>query len=817
MLADLHHQCQRKRGSADVIALPAPCKNLPMDAALWYASKMFWLVFPCHSIRRGRCTCRDGPRCKSPGKHPRWMKGTLEHGSASASKDEEIIRRWWMKWPDANVGMATGAGSGVWVFDEDPRHGGDDSRHGLEKQHGKLPETLQDVTGGKGTHRFFLHPGVNVKNEIAIAPGIDVRGDGGLVILPPSGHISGNAYVWDGLEGVKNRIATAPKWLLDIVCEAPGARKAPQQIPNVIPDGAKHKTCVSLAGSMRRRGCNSEEIFAALLKLSERFESPVPEKNLWDIAIDIEERYSPEAPTMEAPVGRELPAIQINARELRDVSADALAALQASNDPPKLFTRGASIVRVDESVEERPLIVKLTDRHLIGEMTRAANYFRLTMDRHKAFHRNPTIPPLDAAKDLLTRPIQELQFPMLIAIAESPFLRPDGTVVSQPGYDEATRTYYKPYGTLDGFAVSLAPTAHHVDAARELILEVFCNFPFVDAANKANALALFITPELRPAINGPVPMALIDAPQAGTGKGLLVECVHIKTTGMSAVMKPAPARNDESEWRKTLTATIERARILTVFDNIETVLDSSSLALALTATSYEDRILGKSENTPPLPQRLVFVMTGNNLALGGDLPRRCYWIRIDAQESQPWLRKPEVFKHPDLRAWVHANRGRLLSAVLTLGRAWFLADCPPASTPILGTFEEWSRIVGGVLAFCGVDGFLGNLDDLYEKSDPSQAAWASFLAALKDKMPSAGFKAADLTNRLKSDPEFAALLPEDLGELDPPEKFQRRLGNALRKREKRRYGDRALHVARFGTHQGATIWTVLAKDTLTIL
>lgn len=101
-------------------------------------------------------------------------------------------------------------------------------------------------------------------------------------------------------------------------------------------------------------------------------------------------------------------------------------------------------------------------------------------------------------------------------------------------------------------------------------------------------------------------MALIDAPQAGTGKGLLVECIHIKTTGMPAVMKPAPPRDDESEWRKNLTATIERGRTLAVFDNIETVLDSSSLALALTATSSEDRILGKSENTAPLPQRLVF-------------------------------------------------------------------------------------------------------------------------------------------------------------------------------------------------------------------
>ena len=155
----------------------------------------------------------------------------------------------------------------------------------------------------------------------------------------------------------------------------------------------------------------------------------------------------------------------------------------------------------------------------MGEMTRTANYFRLTKDGKYS----PTTPPLDVARDLLSRPIPEFQLPTLIAFAESPFMRPDGKVVSQPGYDALTRTYYKPHGKLDCFDVPPRPTADDIDAARELILEVFCNFPFVDTASKANALGLFITPELRPAIDGPVLMALIDAPQAGTGKGLLVE------------------------------------------------------------------------------------------------------------------------------------------------------------------------------------------------------------------------------------------------------------------------------------------------------
>src|SRR6266849_5865195 len=143
-------------------AVPSPYRNRMLESARWYATNMGWSVFPCHSVRGGRCTCSDGLNCKSPGKHPRWMRGTLEHGCASATTDEGIIRTWWMKWPDAHMGMATGATSGAWVLDEDPRHGGDSSRCSLEQKYGRLPDTLQSVTGSKGSHRFFLHSGLKV-------------------------------------------------------------------------------------------------------------------------------------------------------------------------------------------------------------------------------------------------------------------------------------------------------------------------------------------------------------------------------------------------------------------------------------------------------------------------------------------------------------------------------------------------------------------------------------------------------------------------------------------------------------------------------
>jgi len=281
--------------------------------------------------------------------------------------------------------------------------------------------------------------------------------------------------------------------------------------------------------------------------------------------------------------GNQLPDIRINGRELRDVSIEAIEAVAASNNPPRLFSRAGSVVRVDQAEEGRPIIIGVTDVHLRGEMTRSANFHKLTK-RSEGLARTSTSPPLDAARDILSRPVTELRFPPIEAITEAPFIRPDGEIVSTPGYDAATRTFYAPVGNMKGFFVPERPNDDDVDGARALIEEALGEFPFVDEASRANAFALFITPELRPAILGNVPMGLADAPQAGSGKTLLAAIVSEKTSGIAAAMRPAPIRDDE-EWRKTLTATIQAGHCLTIFDNVDHVLDSPSLALAVTAST----------------------------------------------------------------------------------------------------------------------------------------------------------------------------------------------------------------------------------------
>lgn len=160
-------------------------------AALAYAQLLGWSVFPVNWITgAGTCSC-GRLDCPSPGKHP-----LTEHGLKDATTDPEQIRRWWTRWPDANIAVATGAASGFDVLDIDPRHGGDISLEDLESQHGKLPETAEQITGAGGRHILFRHtPGL--KSHNGILPGIDVKADGGYILAAPSNHLSGQRYAWE--------------------------------------------------------------------------------------------------------------------------------------------------------------------------------------------------------------------------------------------------------------------------------------------------------------------------------------------------------------------------------------------------------------------------------------------------------------------------------------------------------------------------------------------------------------------------------------------------------------------------------------------
>jgi hypothetical protein len=158
-----------------------------LECALQYAGRK-WHVFPLHSLQAGRCSC--GQDCgRNACKHPR-----VKSGFKAATTDARQIEAWWRKWPNANIGIATGAVSRIVVIDIDGAEGAATLKT-LVEQHGALPRTAI-VKTTRGLHIYFAMPSGCGPIPCSARNGLDVRGDGGFVVAPPSRHASGNTYQW---------------------------------------------------------------------------------------------------------------------------------------------------------------------------------------------------------------------------------------------------------------------------------------------------------------------------------------------------------------------------------------------------------------------------------------------------------------------------------------------------------------------------------------------------------------------------------------------------------------------------------------------
>jgi len=175
-------------------------------------------VHPLHGIVDGRCTCRKGTDCSNPGKHPR-----LTRWQSAATTDIEMINNWWSTYPESNAGLVTGSSSNVVVMDVDPRRGGQDGIDELESQHGPLPETVEVLTGGGGSHFYFKHPGGCVTDSTdRLAPGVEIKADGkgqgSNVVLPGSMHGSNRRYEWElSHHPDETPFAALPQSLLEVI------------------------------------------------------------------------------------------------------------------------------------------------------------------------------------------------------------------------------------------------------------------------------------------------------------------------------------------------------------------------------------------------------------------------------------------------------------------------------------------------------------------------------------------------------------------------------------------------------------------------
>lgn len=179
------------------------------------------------------------------------------------------IERWWLRWPDANVGIVTGAISGLVVLDVDPRHGGDASLERWTQAHGPLPPTVEARSGGGGRHLYFAHPGGIIHNRVEFLPGIDVRADGGLIVAPPSVHPNGRRYVWVEPPGA-GALANLSEDLLARISPRAGGHGHPAAywralLVEGVGEGRRNDTIASIAGHLLWRGVDATVVTELLL------------------------------------------------------------------------------------------------------------------------------------------------------------------------------------------------------------------------------------------------------------------------------------------------------------------------------------------------------------------------------------------------------------------------------------------------------------------------------------------------------------------------------------------------------------------------
>lgn len=508
-----------------------------------------------------------------------------------------------------------------------------------------------------------------------------------------------------------------------------------------------------------------------------------------------------------------LPEIEVTNAQLRDLTDQAISALQKANSPPYVFTRAGASVRVVFDETGSPIIEQFDRVRMRCRLAEVANYFAMRKGEGGEYVKVSTFPPMALAENVLAQ--TEWTGPPLSGITRAPILHRDGTIGTRSGYDEVSELMYCPEPGLDLIPIPEFPSSEEVRACVDLLLGVLSEFPFADEASRTNAMALLFTLLMRPVITGHVPLAVIDAPMQGTGKTLLAKVLSTIAVG-GASSESIPSKNDADEWRKKVTSILLSGSLFVLLDNIpdNTTIDSPVLAALLTSNEWSDRLLGKNSSVR-LPANVVWAATGNNLKVGGDMPRRSYSIRLDANAERPWERKG--FKVRDLEEHVQSERGNLLSAALTIIRAWYTNGCPIADVPKLGSFDEWARTVGSVLKFAGINGFLENLARTQVVQNEANEEWLAFFKVWWETFGEQPItveeicQRLDAANRLIEDPAGAAILsamPDPLLiQLDRGAgAFRRSLGRNLSRLQDRIFNGLRLESAGMDSHRKVRRW-----------
>ena len=310
----------------------------------------------------------------------------------------------------------------------------------------------------------------------------------------------------------------------------------------------------------------------------------------------------------------------------------------------------------------------------------------------------------------------------LFGIVGAPVLRPDGSLLQQPGYDPKTCLYLASKVPLD--PVPDGPSGKQIRTAREFLLRRFLgDFPWVSEADKANYVGLLVTPILRSYLRTLIPFGVVTSTMPSSGKTILT-C----GLGMLYGQRVLTWTHSDEELRKAITSVLADPVGTIIFDNLAegTVIDSPVLARLITDRTWADRLLGKN-STAAFANDRVWTATGNNLRLGGDMRTRSVLVSLNPNMPRPEERTG--FAIPNLDQWIlaPANQRQVLWHLLVLVADWTRSGAPRREGLTMRQFTPWAEAVGGFLAHHGIGGFLANVETVRD-IDEEEAAWAAFFA-----------------------------------------------------------------------------------------
>ena len=406
-----------------------------------------------------------------------------------------------------------------------------------------------------------------------------------------------------------------------------------------------------------------------------------------------------------------------------------------------LYQRAGSLVRAihtEKAIEEKGVTIPansltihaINESYLSHHFTKIATWQKYNA-RAKSFSRVDA--PSIYANTYFSL-VGDWDLPVLRGITECPTLRRDGSLIFKSGYDKKSGLYVDYQG--EPVNVLPNPTKQNALDALEILKQPLKDFSFLAEIDRAVILAAMLTAVVNYSIPT-TPWFAIDAPIMGSGKSLLADIVSMLATGRKATV--ISQGNDETEDEKRLGALLMRGVPLLNLDNIERPVSGDMICSMTTQTQVSVRQLGQSKMID-LPTNCTKLATGNNIVFKGDMTRRVLLCQLDPQCERPDARKFDI----DLNEWIPANRHRLLSAALTVLRAYIHAGKPLAGqiTPY-GSFDDWNNLIRASLLWLGVDDPMDTRQRL-ESSDPIKQTLGAVLPLWFAAYGSSGKTAAEI-------------------------------------------------------------------------